>query len=222
MNSKPQIEFPFMPLIQPTNQGIIPFVIERSTGGFERSMDLYSRLMEDFVIMIGTPIDDHIANIVVAQLLFLKNKDSDRAIHMWINSPGGSITSGMAIYDTMKYIPNKVYTYSIGLSASMGAFLLAAGEKGGRFALPNSTILIHQPLGGAQGQASDVEIHAKYLLGLKEKLNRLLSENTGQSLEWVEQNTDRDKFLTPEEAREFGIIDHIFTADKTFNEKMDK
>ncbi len=187
---------------------IIPTVIEQTNRG-ERAYDIYSRLLKDRIIFLGTPIDDHVANAVVAQLLFLAAEDADKDISLYINSPGGSITAGMAIFDTMQYIKPKVNTICIGLAASMGAFLLAAGEKGKRFALPNAEIMIHQPLGGTQGQASDIEIHAKRILRMRERLNKILAERTGQPLERIERDTDRDHFMSAEEAKAYGLIDEV-------------
>lgn len=187
---------------------IIPTVIEQTNRG-ERAYDIYSRLLKDRIIFLGTPIDDQVANAVVAQLLFLAAEDADKDISLYINSPGGSITAGMAIFDTMQYIKPKVNTICIGLAASMGAFLLAAGEKGKRFALPNAEIMIHQPLGGTQGQASDIEIHAKRILRMRERLNKILAERTGQPLERIERDTDRDHFMSAEEAKAYGLIDEV-------------
>lgn len=187
---------------------IIPTVIEQ-TGRGERAYDIYSRLLKDRIIFLGTPIDDHVANTVVAQLLFLAAEDSEKDISLYINSPGGSITAGMAIYDTIQHIKPKVSTICVGMAASMGAFLLAAGAKGKRYALPNAEIMIHQPWGGTQGQASDIEIHAKRILRMREKLNRILAERTGQPLERIEKDTDRDHFMTAEEAKAYGLIDEV-------------
>lgn len=187
---------------------MIPYVVEQ-TGGVERSYDIYSRLLKDRIIFIGEPIDDHVASIVVAQLLFLEAEDPEKDISIYINSPGGSVTAGMAIFDTMRYIKPEISTICVGLAASMGAFLLAAGGKGKRFALPNAEIMIHQPLGGASGQAEDVKIHAEWLLKTREKLSRILSENTGKPLEIIQQDTDRDNFMSADEAVEYGIIDQV-------------
>jgi ATP-dependent Clp protease protease subunit len=183
-------------------------VVEQSNRG-ERAYDIYSRLLKDRIIFIGSPIDDNIANLVVAQLLFLAAEDPEKDIHMYINSPGGSVTAGMAIFDTMQFIGPAVSTMCIGLAASMGAFLLAAGEKGKRFALPNSEIMIHQPLGGARGQASDIKIHADWILRTKDQLNRILAERTGQSLERIAKDTDRDNFMSAEEAKKYGLVDDV-------------
>lgn len=189
---------------------VIPYVVEQTNRG-ERSYDIYSRLLKDRIVFIGAAIDDQLANSVVAQLLFLAAEDPDKEIHMYINSPGGSTSAGFAIYDTMQYIKPPVHTICTGLAASFGAFLLLSGEKGKRFALPNSEIMIHQPSGGAQGQASDIEISARRILLLREKVNRIMAERTGQPPEKVERDTDRDYFMSAEEALEYGIIDQIVT-----------
>ncbi|OQR54136.1 ATP-dependent Clp endopeptidase proteolytic subunit ClpP [Bacillus sp. CDB3] len=189
---------------------LIPTVIEQTNRG-ERAYDIYSRLLKDRIIMLGSAIDDNVANSIVSQLLFLESQDPDKDIHIYINSPGGSITAGMAIYDTMQFIKPQVSTICIGMAASMGAFLLAAGEKGKRYALPNSEVMIHQPLGGAQGQATEIEIAAKRILFLREKLNQILADRTGQPLEVLQRDTDRDNFMTAERALEYGLIDKIFT-----------
>lgn len=192
---------------------LIPTVIEQTSRG-ERAYDIYSRLLKDRVIMLGSGIDDNVANSIVAQLLFLEAEDPDKDISIYINSPGGSITAGMAIYDTMQFIRPDVQTICIGMAASMGAFLLAAGTKGKRYALPNAEVMIHQPLGGAQGQATEIEIAAKRILFLREKLNQILSERTGQSLDVISKDTDRDNFMTAERALEYGLIDQIITRSK--------
>lgn len=192
----------------------VPVVVEQTNRG-ERSYDIYSRLLKDRIIFLSGEIDDMTANLVVAQMIFLEAEDPDKDIFMYINSPGGSVTAGMAIYDTMQYVKCDVSTICIGMAASMGAFLLASGTKGKRFALPNSEILIHQPLisggqgGGLSGQASDIQIHANHLVQIKKKMNRMLSEYTGQPLEVVEKDTDRDNYLTAEEAKAYGLIDEI-------------
>lgn len=188
---------------------LVPMVVDRTDSG-ERSFDIYSRLLEDRVIFLSGQITNELANLVVAQLIYLESKDPTKDISLYINSPGGEVTAGMAIYDTMRYIRPDVSTICIGMAASMGAFLLASGTKGKRFALPNSEIMIHQVLGGSQGQASDVEIQTKQLLKTKQKLNALLAENVGKPVEVVEKDTDRDNYLTAEEAREYGIIDQVF------------
>ncbi|ATH93368.1 Clp protease [Bacillus glycinifermentans] len=189
---------------------LIPTVIEQTNRG-ERAYDIYSRLLKDRIIMLGSAIDDNVANSIVSQLLFLEAEDPEKDISIYINSPGGSITAGMAIYDTMQLIKPQVSTICTGMAASMGAFLLAAGEKGKRYALPNSEVMIHQPLGGAQGQATEIEIAAKRILSLRDKLNKILAERTGQPLEIIERDTDRDNFKSAEEAKEYGLIDKILT-----------
>jgi len=189
---------------------LIPTVIEQTSRG-ERAYDIYSRLLKDRIIMLGSAIDDNVANSIVAQLLFLEAENPEKDITLYINSPGGSITAGMAIYDTMQYIKPKVSTICIGMAASMGAFLLAAGEKGKRYALPNSEVMIHQPLGGAQGQATEIEIAARRILYLRDKLNKILSERTGQPLDVIEKDTERDNFMTSEKALEYGLIDKVIT-----------
>ena len=192
----------------PQGLGLIPMVIEQSGRG-ERAYDIYSRLLKERVVFLVGPVEENTANLVVAQMLFLESENPDKDIHFYINSPGGSIAAGMAIYDTMQFIKPDVSTTCIGMAASMGAFLLAAGAKGKRFALPNSTVMIHQPLGGFQGQASDIEIHAKYILSLRERLNRLMALHTGRSIEDISRETDRDNFLTADEALKFGLIDKV-------------
>ncbi|MCA0971654.1 ATP-dependent Clp endopeptidase proteolytic subunit ClpP [Halobacillus litoralis] len=187
---------------------LVPTVIEQTNRG-ERAYDIYSRLLKDRIIMLGSPIDDNIANSVVAQLLFLAADDPEKDISVYINSPGGSITAGMAIFDTMQFIKPDVSTICTGMAASMGAFLLNAGTKGKRFALPNSEVMIHQPLGGTQGQATDIEIHAKRIIKMREKLNQILSERTGQPIEVIERDTDRDNFMSAHEAVEYGLIDKV-------------
>ena len=187
---------------------MVPYVIEQ-TGGVERQYDIYSRLLKDRIIFIGEEIDDRLASVVVAQLLFLEAEDPDKDINIYINSPGGSVTAGMAIYDTMRYIKPDISTIFVGMAASMGAFLLAAGTEGKRYCLPNAEIMIHQPLGGVKGQAEDIRIHAEWILKTREKLNRILSENTGQPLEQVAADTDRDNCMSADEAAEYGIIDKV-------------
>ena len=186
----------------------IPMVVEQ-TGKGERSYDIYSRLLKERIIFLSDEVNDVTASLVVAQLLFLESEDPDKDIYLYINSPGGSITSGMAIYDTMNYIKPQVSTICIGMAASMGAFLLAAGEKGKRFALPNAEIMIHQPLGGFKGQATDIDIHAKRILKIKETLNEILSERTGQPLEKIKSDVERDYFMSAEEAKEYGLVDEV-------------
>ena len=192
---------------------LIPTVIEQTSRG-ERAYDIYSRLLKDRVIMLCSGIDDNVANSIVAQLLFLEAEDPDKDISIYINSPGGSITAGMAIYDTMQFIRPDVQTICIGMAASMGAFLLAAGTKGKRLALPNAEVMIHQPLGCAQGQATEIEIAAKRILHLREKLNQILSERTGQPIDVISKDTDRDNFMTAERALEYGLIDQVITRSK--------
>ena len=195
------------------NNHLVPTVIEQSGRG-ERAFDIYSRLLKERIIFLVGPVDDHTANLVVAQLLFLESENPDKDIYFYINSPGGSVTAGMSIYDTMKFIKPDVQTLCLGQAASMGAFLLSAGTKGKRFALPNSRIMIHQPLisGGLGGQASDIEIHARELLKLKEKLNKILADHTGKSIEEVARDTDRDNFMSAQEAMEYGLIDKVITS----------
>ncbi len=192
---------------------LIPMVIDRTDNG-ERSFDIYSRLLEDRVVFLSGEITDDVANLVVAQLIYLESKDPTKDISLYINSPGGSVSAGLAIYDTMKYIRCDVSTICIGMAASMGAFLLSSGTKGKRFALPNSEIMIHQVLGGAQGQASDVEIHTKQLLKTKKKMNTILAENVGKKVSEVEKDTDRDNYLSAEEAKAYGIVDEVFYSRK--------
>ncbi|MDU2973139.1 MAG: ATP-dependent Clp endopeptidase proteolytic subunit ClpP [Staphylococcus epidermidis] len=192
---------------------LIPTVIETTNRG-ERAYDIYSRLLKDRIIMLGSQIDDNVANSIVSQLLFLQAQDSEKDIYLYINSPGGSVTAGFAIYDTIQHIKPDVQTICIGMAASMGSFLLAAGAKGKRFALPNAEVMIHQPLGGAQGRATEIEIAANHILKTREKLNRILSERTGQSIEKIQQDTDRDNFLTAAEAKEYGLIDEVMEPEK--------
>ncbi|MBI5070990.1 MAG: ATP-dependent Clp endopeptidase proteolytic subunit ClpP [Deltaproteobacteria bacterium] len=186
----------------------MPFVVEQTHRG-ERSYDIYSRLLKDRIVFLGTPIDDDVANVIIAQLLFLESEDPDKDVSLYINSPGGSVTSGLAIYDTMQYVKPQVSTICLGQAASMGAFLLAGGAAGKRFAVPNARIMIHQPLGGAQGQATDIEIQTKEILRIKARLNELLAKHTRQPLERIEKDTDRDYFMGPGEAKEYGIIDEV-------------
>ena len=188
---------------------LIPMVVEQSSRG-ERSYDIYSRLLEDRIIFLSGEIGDAMANTVVAQLIYLEAKDMNKDISLYINSPGGSVSAGMAIYDTMQYIHCDVSTIYIGMAASMGAFLLSSGTKGKRFALPNSEIMIHQPLGGAQGQASDIKIQAEHILKIREKMNRILAENTGKTVEEIARDTDRDNYLSAEEAQRYGLVDKVF------------
>ncbi|MEY3670145.1 MAG: ATP-dependent Clp endopeptidase proteolytic subunit ClpP [Burkholderiaceae bacterium] len=194
----------------PQGLGMVPMVIEQSGRG-ERAYDIYSRLLKERVVFLVGPINDMSANLIVAQLLFLESENPDKDISLYINSPGGSVSAGLAIYDTMQFIKPAVSTLCIGMAASMGAFLLAAGEKDKRFALPNSRVMIHQPLGGVQGQASDIEIHAREILALRDKLNKILSERTGQTLETIARDTDRDNFMTAEDALKYGLIDRVIS-----------
>ena len=189
----------------------IPMVIE-STGRGERAYDIYSRLLKDRIILLGTPIDNHISNLICAQLLFLESENPDKAINLYVNSPGGSVTAGMAIYDTMQYISAPVATLCLGQAASMGSLLLAAGQKGMRYSLPHSRILIHQPMGGFQGQATDIDIQAKEIIRLKAKLNEILAKHTGTDLTKIEHDTDRDYYMSAEEAVEYGLIDNVLTS----------
>jgi ATP-dependent Clp protease protease subunit len=191
-----------------TNNFLIPTVIEKTSFG-ERAYDIYSRLLKDRIIFLGTEIDDHVANSIIAQLLFLENQDPEKDIKLYINSPGGSVTAGMAIYDTMQYIKPNVSTICIGMAASMASVLLAAGEKGKRFCLPNSEVMIHQVLGGAQGQASDIKIHAERILKIKDRLNTILAQHTGQQLKRIEEDTDRDHFMDAETAVAYGLADKV-------------
>ena len=186
----------------------MPFVVEQTHRG-ERAYDIYSRLLKDRIVFLGTPLDDDVANVVIAQLLFLESEDPDKDVSLYINSPGGSITAGLAIYDTMQYVKPQVSTTCMGMAASMGALLLAAGAKGKRFSLPHSRIMIHQPSGGFGGQASDIELHAKEILRLKAKLNEILMKHTGQALDRIEKDTDRDYFMGAGEAKEYGLIDEV-------------
>jgi ATP-dependent Clp protease protease subunit len=194
----------------PRGLGLVPMVIEQSGRG-ERAYDIYSRLLKERVVFMVGPVNDQTANLVIAQLLFLESENPDKDISLYINSPGGSVSSGLAIFDTMQFIKPDVSTLCVGMAASMGAFLLAAGAKGKRFSLPNSRVMIHQPLGGVQGQASDIEIHAREILALRDKLNRILSERTGQTLETIARDTDRDNFMSAEDALQYGIVDKVLT-----------
>ncbi|WP_281241740.1 ATP-dependent Clp endopeptidase proteolytic subunit ClpP [Thalassotalea agarivorans] len=197
-----------MDITSVTESALVPMVVEQTAKG-ERSYDIYSRLLKERVIFLCGQVEDHMANLIVAQLLFLESENPEKDIYLYINSPGGSVTAGMAIYDTMKFIRPNVSTVCIGQAASMGAFLLSGGEKGKRYCLPNARVMIHQPLGGFQGQASDFEIHAKEILSIKEKMNRLMADHTGKPYEQVAQDTDRDNFLTAEDAVEYGLVDAI-------------
>ncbi|MBS4535814.1 ATP-dependent Clp endopeptidase proteolytic subunit ClpP [Clostridium sp. D2Q-14] len=192
---------------------LVPMVVEQTNRG-ERSYDIYSRLLKERIIFISDQINDVTASLVVAQMLFLEAEDPDKDIQLYINSPGGSITSGFAIYDTMQYIKPDVSTICVGMCASMGAFLLAAGEKGKRYALPNSEVMIHQPLGGTQGQAADIKIHAERIIKMRDKLNQILADRTGQSIDRISRDTDRDNFMSAEEAKEYGLIDEVISSKK--------
>ena len=197
---------------------LVPMVVEQTSRG-ERSYDIFSRLLKERIIMLSGEVNDDTANLIVAQLLFLESEDPDKDIYLYINSPGGSITSGMAIYDTMQYIKCDVSTICIGMAASMGAFLLSCGAKGKRYALPNAEIMIHQPLGGFQGQATDFEIHAKRILKIKENLNKILSENTGKPLETIKADVERDNFMSADEAKAYGLVDEVITTHKLGKDK---
>lgn len=197
-----------MDYLEPQNIGLIPMVVETSGRG-ERAYDIYSRLLKERVVFLVGEVNDHSANLIVAQMLFLESENPDKDIHFYINSPGGSISAGMAIYDTMQFIKPQVSTLCIGMAASMGAFLLQAGEKGKRFALPNSTAMIHQPLGGFRGQASDIEIHAKYILSLRERLYSLMAHHTGRTVDEIARDSERDNFLTAQEAVKYGLVDRV-------------
>jgi ATP-dependent Clp protease protease subunit len=196
----------------------MPYVVEQTHRG-ERSYDIYSRLLKDRIVFLGTPIDDDVANVVIAQLLFLESEDPDKDINLYVNSPGGSVTSGLAIYDTMQYVKPQVSTICLGQAASMGAFLLAGGAAGKRFAVPNARIMIHQPMGGFQGQATDIDIQAKEILRLKAKLNDILARHTRQPIERIEKDTDRDYFMGAGEAKEYGIIDDVIVHKKASEKK---
>lgn len=190
-------------------QTLVPIVVEQTSRGFERSYDIYSRLLKDRIVFIGTPIDDMVANLIIAQLLFLQMEDSNKDICVYVNSPGGSVTAGLAIYDTMQFVKCDVATYCLGQAASMGAVLLAAGTKGKRFILPNARVMIHQPWGGYEGTAEDISRHAKEILKMRDKLNEILATHTGQSLEKVQRDTDRDYFMSALEAKEYGLVDEV-------------
>ncbi len=195
-------------------QTLVPMVIEQTSRGYERAYDIYSRLLKDRIVFIGTPVDDFVANLIIAQMLFLQMEDINKDINIYINSPGGSVTSGLAIYDTMQFLKCDVATYCVGQAASMGALLLAAGTKGKRFALPNSRIMIHQPWGGVQGAAIDISIQAKEILKLRDKINELLAQHTGQSLEKIQKDTDRDYFMSAQESKDYGLIDEVVPPAK--------
>jgi ATP-dependent Clp protease, protease subunit len=195
------------------DQILVPMVIEQTARGFERAYDIYSRLLKDRILFIGTPIDDHVANLVIAQLLFLQMEEKDKDINVYINSPGGSVTAGLAIYDTMQFLKCEVATYCVGQAASMGALLLAAGTKGKRFVLPNSRVMIHQPWGGAQGAASDISIQAQEILKLRDRINEILAHHTGQPLDKIQKDTDRDYFMSAQEAKDYGLIDSVILPE---------
>jgi ATP-dependent Clp protease protease subunit len=191
---------------------LVPIVVEQTSRGYERAYDIYSRLLKERIVFVGVPIDDTVANLIIAQLLFLEGEDPDKEIFMYINSPGGIVTSGFAIYDTMQYIRSPITTICVGQAASMAAVLLAAGKKGRRFSLPNGRILIHQPMGGVQGQATDIDIQAREIVKLRQRLNEILAKHTGQPVEKIAKDTDRDYFMSAEEAKEYGIIDEVITT----------
>jgi ATP-dependent Clp protease protease subunit len=200
---------------------MVPIVVEQ-TGRGERSWDIYSRLLVDRIIFLGTPVDDTVSNIIIAQLLFLQMSDAKKDVHLYINSPGGSVTAGLAIYDTMQYLTCDVNTYCVGQAASMGAVLLAAGTKGKRYALPNARIMIHQPWGGVQGQASDISIQAKEILRLKDRLNAILAKHCGRTLDEIEKSTDRDNFMSSDEAQKYGLVDHVVQSRREVAGGVDK
>lgn len=203
----------FFVMKEDARMNLIPTVIEQSSRG-ERAYDIYSRLLKDRIIMLSGPVTDELANSIISQLLFLDAQDSEKDIYLYINSPGGSVTAGLAIYDTMNFVKADVQTIVMGMAASMGSFLLTAGTKGKRFALPNAEIMIHQPLGGAQGQATEIEIAARHILKTRERLNKILAERTGQPIEVIEKDTDRDNFMTAQEAKDYGLIDEIMVSSK--------
>ncbi len=200
--------------MQIRGQTLVPMVVEQTSKGFERAYDIFSRLLKDRIVFIGTPIDDTVANLVIAQMLFLQMEDVNKEISIYINSPGGSVTAGMAIYDTMQFVKCDVSTYCVGQAASMAALLLCAGSKGKRFCLPNSRVMIHQPWGGVQGQASDISIQAKEILRLRDRINEILSHHTGQSLEKIQKDTDRDFFMSGDESKAYGLVDEVVAGKK--------
>lgn len=200
-------------------QTLVPMVIEQTSRGYERAYDIYSRLLKDRIVFIGTPIDDFVANLIIAQMLFLQMEDSAKDINIYINSPGGSVTAGLAIYDTMQFLKCEVATYCVGQAASMGAVLLSAGTKGKRFALPNSRVMIHQPWGGVQGAAIDISIQANEILKLRDKINEILAAHTGQTLEKIQKDTDRDYFMSAQEAKDYGLIDEVVPPGKKESKK---
>ena len=195
-------------------QTLVPMVIEQTSKGYERAYDIYSRLLKDRIVFIGSAVDDVMANLVIAQMLFLQMEDVNKEINVYINSPGGSVSAGLAIYDTIQFVKCEVSTYCVGQAASMGALLLAAGTRGKRYALPNSRVMIHQPWGGVQGMAADISIHAKEILNLRDRINQILSAHTGQSLEKIQKDTDRDYFMSADEAKAYGIIDEVIIGKK--------
>lgn len=195
-------------------QTLVPMVIEQTARGYERAYDIYSRLLKDRIVFIGTPIDDAIANLIIAQMLFLQMEDSSKDINIYVNSPGGSVTAGLAIYDTIQFVKPDVATYCVGQASSMGALLLSAGTKGKRFTLPNSRIMIHQPWGGIQGAAEDISRHAKEILKMRDRINEILAHHTGQSLEKIQKDTDRDYFMSAQEAKDYGLIDQVVLTQK--------
>jgi len=199
--------------MQTKMQTFVPMVIEQTPRGFERAYDIYSRLLKDRILFIGTPVDDYVANLVIAQLLFLQMEDKDKDINVYINSPGGSVTAGLAIYDTMQFVKCDVATYCVGQASSMGAVLLSAGTKGKRFALPNSRIMIHQPWGGVQGVAADISIQAKEILKLRDRINEILSKHTGQSMDKIQRDTDRDYFMSSQESKDYGLVDEVILPE---------
>ncbi len=194
-------------------QTLVPMVIEQTARGYERAYDIYSRLLKDRILFIGTPIDDYVANLVIAQMLFLQMEEKDKDINIYINSPGGSVTAGLAIYDTMQFLKCDVATYCVGQAASMGALLLSAGSKGKRFVLPNSRVMIHQPWGGVQGAAADISIQAKEILKLRDQINEILAHHTGQPLDKIQKDTDRDYFMSAQEAKDYGLIDEVISPE---------
>lgn len=196
------------------NQLLVPMVIEQTSRGYERAYDIYSRLLKDRIVFIGTPVDDYVANLVIAQMLFLQMEDVNKDINVYINSPGGSVTAGLAIYDTMQFVKCDVATYCVGQASSMGALLLCAGTKGKRHALPNSRIMIHQPWGGIQGAAEDISRHAKEILNMRDKINEILAKHTGQPLEKIQKDTDRDYFMSAVESKDYGLIDEVIVQEK--------
>jgi ATP-dependent Clp protease protease subunit len=198
-------------------QVLVPMVVEQTSRGFERAYDIYSRLLKDRIIFIGTPVDDTVANLVIAQMLFLQMEDVNKEINLYINSPGGSVTAGLAIYDTMQFVKPEVCTYCVGQAASLGALLLSAGAKGKRYALPNSRIMIHQPWGGVQGVAADISIQANEILRLRDRIEKILAKHTGQSIEKIKKDSDRDYFMSADEAKEYGIIDEVIVTEKMNN-----